>query len=460
MRNRHVEDTVIKPLLGVVTAAALLTACSGSGSGSGSAPAASSAHVVRTAQARATAQASGPAKPIPPSSNCLVSPATCYTPRAFRTAYGITSLLRQGIDGRGQIVVMPEVAMPPGGDATDIRQDMARFDSMFGLPAARLRVVNALAASAAPWLASGEEVEDAEMVHAVAPGAAITIVLVKPSAEDSAANFAAALTAFLRLGATQGGVLSISATIGEHYLTRAEVASMDAALRADRDHHVTVVAAAGDKGAASDLHFGSATPVKEISLPASDPLVLAAGGTRLTANRSTGAYKSETAWNTLPAPPKPGDGSSASGGGFSRLFTRPDYQDEMHRTEEARAVPDVAGDAAFDAGLAVAYDDGSAGQVTVRPATGTSAAAPFWAGLVALADQLAHRHLGYINPAIYAIARGPHYHAAFHDITAGNNTFAFPPTTITGYSAAPGWDPVTGWGTPDAAVLVPRLAHP
>jgi len=95
----------------------------------------------------------------------------------------------------------------------------------------------------------------------------------------------------------------------------------------------------------------------------------------------------------------------------------------------------------------------------VGPATGTSAAAPFWAGLVALADQLAHRHLGFINPAVYRIARGPLYHAAFHDITTGGNTFVFPPTTITGYPAGPGWDPVTGWGTPDAQVLVPLLAH-
>jgi subtilase family serine protease len=321
-------------------------------------------------------------------------------------------------------------------------------------------VVNSLAGSAAPWLAGGEEVEDAEMVHAVAPGATISIVLVKPSAESSAADFVAALSAFLRLGAAQGSVLSISATIGEQYLTPAEAAGLDAALRADRDHNVTVVAASGDKGAASDLHFGSATPVKEVSLPASDPLVLAAGGTRLTADGATGAYAGETAWNTLPAPPRSDDGSSASGGGFSHRFARPGYQDGVAGAEAARGVPDVAGDAAFDAGLAVVEDGGSAGQATVRPATGTSAAAPFWAGLVALADQLARRHLGFINPAIYRIARGPDYHAAFHDITTGDNTFVFPPTTIAGYSAGPGWDPVTGWGTPDAAVLVPLLAHP
>jgi subtilase family serine protease len=442
------EDIMIKLLLRAMTVAGLIAACGGCGAAAGS------AHAARPATAGRAAKAGGP-----PNSNCLVPPATCYTPGVFRAAYGISPLLERGIDGRGQTVVMPELAQQPGPDASDIRQDMARFDSLFGLPPARLRVVSSLAGSASPWLAGGEEVEDTEMVHAVAPAAAISIVLVKQSAVSSPADFAAALTTFLRLGAAHGGVLSLSASIGEHYLTPAEAAGVDAALRADRDHHVTVVAASGDKGAASDLHFGSTTPVKEVSLPASDPLVLAAGGTSLTADRATGAYIGETAWNTRPAPPMPGDGSSASGGGFSHLFARPGYQDAVPRADATRGVPDVAGDAAFNTGMAVASGSGSTGQAIVRPATGTSAAAPFWAGLIALADQLAHRHLGFINPAIYRIARGPLYHVAFHDITTGDNTFVFPPTTTTGYPAGPGWDPVTGWGTPDARVLVPLLAR-
>lgn len=458
---------MIKLLLGVVTAACLIAACGGSGAATDSTHATRSATASGTATPSSTVQAASTAKPIgtpppgSPSSNCLTPPATCYPPKVFDTAYGIEPLLARGIDGRGQTVVLPEVAEQPGGDTVDIRQDMAQFDAMFGLPAAKLQVVNSLAGSSSPWLAGGEEAEDAETVHAVAPGAAISIVLIKPSALNSAAAFVAAINAFLRLGATQGGVLSLSASIGEHYLTPAEAASMDAALRYDRDHDVTVVAASGDKGAASDLHLGSTTPVKEVSMPASDPWVLAVGGTRLTADAATGAYTSETAWNTLaaPAPPKSDDGSSASGGGFSHVFARPGYQDGVPGAEADRGVPDVAGDAAFDTGVAVVDGPSSFGNPFVRPATGTSAAAPFWAGLVALADQVAHRHLGFVNPAVYAIARGPDYHAAFHDITTGNNTFKFPPAAITGYPAGPGWDPVTGWGTPDASVLVPLLAR-
>ncbi len=103
---------------------------------------------------------------------------------------------------------------------------------------------------------------------------------------------------------------------------------------------------------------------------------------------------------------------------------------------------------------AIVISDGS-GRYTIRNSGGTSASAPTWAGIIALADQYAGR-LGFVNPAIYRIAR---YHQAFHDITAGNNTASFPPKTITGYQAAPGWDPVTGWGSPDAQVLVPLLAR-
>jgi subtilase family serine protease len=92
-----------------------------------------------------------------------------------------------------------------------------------------------------------------------------------------------------------------------------------------------------------------------------------------------------------------------------------------------------------------------------RPPT---ASAPLWAGIIALADQYAQRHLGFVNPAIYQIARSSQYHQAFHDVTAGNsNTAEFPPTTIAGYRAGPGWDPVTGWGSPDAQVLIPLLAR-
>ncbi|HEX3926211.1 MAG TPA: hypothetical protein VHY31_28320 [Streptosporangiaceae bacterium] len=92
-------------------------------------------------------------------------------------------------------------------------------------------------------------------------------------------------------------------------------------------------------------------------------------------------------------------------------------------------------------------------------ASGTSAAAPLWAAVIALADQYADRHLGFVSPALYRIGHSVRYHQAFHDVTTGTKTVKYPAQTITGYQAAPGWDPVTGWGSPNAQALVPLLAR-
>jgi subtilase family serine protease len=79
--------------------------------------------------------------------------------------------------------------------------------------------------------------------------------------------------------------------------------------------------------------------------------------------------------------------------------------------------------------------------------------------VITLADQQAGQHLGFVNPVIYAIARGPAYHRAFHDVVTGDNSVLRPTGVFTGYDAGPGWDPVTGWGSPNAQYLVPLLAH-
>jgi subtilase family serine protease len=108
--------------------------------------------------------------------------------------------------------------------------------------------------------------------------------------------------------------------------------------------------------------------------------------------------------------------------------------------------------------LAVITSTGG-GKYAIHGSGGTSASAPLWAGLVALADQYGGRHLGFVNAALYRIGRSARYHQAFHDVTAGGNTVRFPPRTIGGYQAAPGWDPATGWGGPNASALIPLLAR-
>ena len=365
----------------------------------------------------------------------------CYSPAQYRVAYGVAPLLRNGIDGQGETVVMPELANAPGPDFTDIRKDLEAFDRKFGLPAARLRVATALAGASAPYVAGTEEVEDTEIVHGIAPGATLDVVLVPDDAAAGPANFTTAVTGLIRAAITQrAAVISISASEGETRFSRAEVAQIHAALGQAAGHGITVVASSGDTGAVSDNG-----PPRQVSLPASDPLVLGVGGTALNASYQTGAYHGEMAWNA---------DTDASGGGYSRLFGRPSYQDGIPGTGIMRGVPDVAADADSTTAMALTF----AGGVLI-PAQGTSAATPLWAAVVALADQEAGRHLGFVNPAIYRVARGGDYRRAFHDVVTGDNSVLWPSGVFLGYEAEPGWDPVTGWGSPDAQVLVPLLAR-
>jgi len=418
------------------------------------------------ATARGTATTAGPATPPGVASDCLLPPVSCFAPALFRVEYGIQPLLDRGIDGRGETVTVLAVAPSPGAPAnnatvapppgvtpaSDIRQDLTAFDGMFRLPAARIQVVTTLAGAGSPWQAANEEVQDTEIVHAVAPAAALRVVLLPSNALDSAAAATADMLAGLRLAVSGTDVAVTSFSLGEHYFTKAQVAQMHSLLLAAAAHHVTVMAGSGDNGGFSDADFGD-TAVKEVSLPASDPLVLAAGGTTINGSLSAGFYISETVWNGQAGFVLT---SGASGGGFSHLYARPAYQDGVRGISTMRAVPDVAGEADQQTGWAFVFTGSS--QRWIMPASGTSASASLWGGLMALADQYAHHDLGFVNPAIYRIARGSSYHQAFHDITTGSNIVNTPPLGLGGYQAGPGWDPATGWGSPDAQVLVPLLA--
>jgi hypothetical protein len=320
-----------------------------------------------------------------------------------------------------------------------------------------------------PWLANGEEVGDAEMVHTIALRAALTIVLVKAASLDSTGQAVAASVAALRLGASEGGIISLSPAGqigGEHCVDHAQLTQLNVALQADADHQVTVVAATGDSGAAGDpcvlidaLNGGispsftrgrkssSSRPTRSSSVSAARPSMRAT-------RRAHGQARLPGAFPTAPRQRLPGIGRRVQptlsptllpgGRGGHRCLP---WRARCGR----RRQPTQRSDVRHQHWRRSLHGPQQRRHERQRSPVGRNHRTR---------RQYAGRHLGLVNPAIYQIARGPHYHQAFHDITAGNaNTAEFHRGTIAGYRAGAGWDPVTGWGSPNPEVLVPLLAR-
>jgi kumamolisin len=198
---------------------------------------------------------------------------------------------------------------------------------------------------------------------------------------------------------------------------------------------VTVCCAAGDDGSRDQVDDGLA----HCDFPCTSAFVLACGGTTL---QSSGAsITSETVWNDGP------DGG-ATGGGISDSIDPPTWQANANVPPSVnpggrigRGVPDVAGNADPETGYQV-LADGEPGIVG-----GTSAVAPLWAGLIALVNQKLGTPVGFLNPLLYAQLATAN---ALNDITTGNNDIT---GRIGGYSAGPGWDACTGYGSPNGTAI-------
>jgi len=150
----------------------------------------------------------------------------------------------------------------------------------------------------------------------------------------------------------------------------------------------------------------------------------------------------------------------AGGGGKSIFFARPSYQDRVRNiVGRGRGVPDIAMSAACNGAVDV-YQSFAGQPAGWYPSCGTSEAAPLFAGIVALADQVAHHPLGLINPALYAMSAS--HAAGLADVTSGNNTVSFRQNhhsyTVHGFNARHGYDLASGVGTVNAALFVPELA--
>jgi uncharacterized repeat protein (TIGR01451 family) len=187
-----------------------------------------------------------------------------------------------------------------------------------------------------------------------------------------------------------------------------------------------------------------------IPFPSDSPHVILVGGTTLTTGLGA-SYASETVWNYTQFG-LDGEGSS---GGISTTYSIPSWQTNINMTASQgstinRNVPDVAmtGDNVW-----IIYGGGFS-----QAEAGTSCAAPLWAGFTALINQqatnLGHAAVGFINPALYAIAKSANYANCFHDITTGNNEWSGSPNL---FSAVTGYDLCTGLGTPNGTNLINAL---
>lgn len=392
---------------------------------------------------------------IPP---CLTSatPPRCYSPDQIRRAYGIQSLINSGITGKGRTIVIID-----GSSSPTLTSDVHLYDQLYGLKDPKINVIFPSGTASFDPGAYQETALDVEISHALAPDATIDLVIANTSVAQSPADFVSIL-----LGATKyavdhnlGDVISQSYGVGESCVGSAYLQTEQQVFAAARAKHITVLASSGDSGALQIVcNGGQINEGKGVSIPSSDPLVTAVGGTTLDAKLGTGQYVAETTWNEWNA------NGGATGGGFSSTFATPSYQKGVPGIGATRGVPDVAFDADPFTGVPVVLSLG--GSTYIVPFGGTSVGSPAWAGIVTLANQYAGHRLGFLNDKLYKIVTGNSstYAKAFHDITTGNNSVTTfdqngNPVPVPGYDAGAGWDAVTGVGTPNVNNLVKVLAQ-
>lgn len=379
---------------------------------------------------------------FPAPSQCVQIVGTaCYTPALMRRAYNVPA----SANGAGQTIVIVEAFGSP-----TIETDIKAFDAAMGLPDPALNVLTPLGAVTPTSLLWAEETSlDVEWAHAIAPDAAIDVV-VAPDAKSGSLHAAEqyAITNHL------GSVISMSFGALEPSIPGGArnrlLQHADSLYQQAKAAHITLIASTGDLGATNGKN---APPTPQF--PASDPLVTSVSGTSLLMS-DTGVYRRETVWNDSSASLCPlgcafGTQQGATGGAPSALFKTPAFQ-QMLFHPATREVGDVSYNAGVYTSVLVymGFLGAGSGFYTVG---GTSAAAPQWAGIVALANQSAGHPLGFINQALYDIAKGPAYHLAFHDITVGNN--GLPGSASE--PAGPGYDMPTGLGSPNVANLIPAL---
>ena len=396
----------------------------------------------------------------------------CYTPAQIQQAYSLPSLYRAGITGKGTTVVVVDAYGSP-----TLAADLREFDSEADLPGATLKILRPLgriplydqsSTTRVGW--AGETTLDVEWVHAIAPGAAIDVVEVP---KESVADLTGGVWYAIRH--RLGYVISQSWGGAEQDLgSRALLYLHDKIYAESVRNRITVVASTGDTGVTEPTSSGYYDH-PETQYPATDPDVVAVGGTKLDLGPGGGKLAADTVWNdtysqavnvgfnqsTVPNP-------IATGGGYSTVFVRPSYQRGVRNVVGRwRGIPDISMSASCADSVQV-YQSFPPEPAGWNPVCGTSESAPMFAGIVALADQKAGRSLGFINPVLYQLAA--RHATGIVLVTSGNNTVAYssdslgatvsPAVTVHGYHARHGYSLAAGLGTVNARYFVPELVSP
>jgi kumamolisin len=365
-------------------------------------------------------------RPVAAPRSVLIRPEdarSSFTPLDLATLYDFP----KDFNGSGQTIAIIELG---GGFRT---ADLDTYFSGLGLATPSVQAVSVDGATNSPTGDpngdDGEVMLDIEVAGAIAPGAAI-LVYFAPITDQGFID--AVSTA--ALAANQPCVISISWGGPESGHDAQAIASMNGFLLDAAALGTPVCIAAGDRGSSDGVGDGK----QHADFPASSPFALACGGTILDSADAV-HIDSEVVWN---------DDNGATGGGVSDVFPLPDYQAGVGVPPTVnpgnfagRGLPDVAADASPDTGYQIRVDGSN------QVAGGTSAVAPLWAGLIARMSQYLGDGPGFLNPLLYADAQAQH---TFNDITSGNNG---------SYSAAVGWDPCTGWGSPNGDALLQILGN-
>ena len=383
-------------------------------------------------------------------------PSGGYTPAQIRGAYHLRPLTRAGINGTGESIVIVDSFGSP-----TIGHDLRVFDRRFGLPAPWLKIIHP-AGRIPRFKQTGNRINwayettlDVEWAHAMAPRARIVLAETPVSENEGRSGFPQIETAEKYVLAHRlGGVISQSFGATEETFPKGTIrplrgAYLEAARKANR---VTVVSASGDFGA-TDYHNGLKTfyTKRVTSWPASDPLVTAVGGTNVVLTAKGRRARPDQVWNDPGFP-------SASGGGKSVIFGRPPYQNKYAaKTGKHRGVPDISMSASCSHPVDIYESFSGRGWKVI---CGTSEATPLFAGVIALADQLAGHWLGAINADLYRLAAQSK--SGIVDVTRGNNTVHFrqhgKAYTVRGWKAVRGYDLASGLGTVNASIFVRKLA--